>query len=115
MLQSGEAQKCLLEDRYLLLFISYPSPISVTRERERAVCGGPEREGIVIEFMASDCKAKASRRGLEIKELRDMKDLTIHDVQYVSDELTTQKPPRGSVTNHPQVDPVSHPRRLMNY
>jgi len=37
-------------------------------------------ERIVIELMTPDRKLKDVQRGLEMKDLRDLKDLTIHDV-----------------------------------
>ena len=34
----------------------------------------------------SDRKLKASRKGLKKKDLRDLEDLTMHDVQFISDD-----------------------------
>ena len=46
---------------------------------------GDERERIFIELMTSDRKLGV-QRGLEMEDLRDLKDLTIHDVEPISDE-----------------------------
>ena len=43
-----------------------------------------QRERIFIELMTSD--REGVQRGLEMKDLRDLNDLTIHGVKPISDE-----------------------------
>ena len=48
---------------------------------------GMSEERIFIELVTWDRKPKASREGgLQMKESRDLEDLTIHDVQPIRDE-----------------------------
>jgi hypothetical protein len=42
------------------------------------------RGRIFLELMTSNCKLKAFIEGSKKKDLRDLKDLTIHDVQPVA-------------------------------
>ena len=45
------------------------------------------RGRICIELMTSDRQRQGVQRGLEMKDLRDLKDLTIHDVEPIRYEL----------------------------